>query len=297
MTTAEFEERAYEAPLYNQLERGQRDIFTPGQVLENQLGFDRGILLAQASLWETLGYKDPLRGAALAYYDWPYGWGPPRPRAQLPRFKLNLFLQAKRPVFYKKTPRVLKGLRGIGAPLWAFHVTHHQQRLLEVLARTTRGRAHVAYASAAFHTNSALFMHTRHRTVVNNSTFPSAEALAGHEAWYYERPGASGAANPDPELIEDLPLLTRVRAMAHDSDMGADGDLAWLPAMSESVIAAASTGELEVDASRAQFFDDLQTLDRLGESYDLHPNLRAYTRVLLFTIRFDLSWLIVAGTV
>jgi len=37
---AEFEEKSYEAPLYNQLERGQNRLFVPGQVLENTLGFD-----------------------------------------------------------------------------------------------------------------------------------------------------------------------------------------------------------------------------------------------------------------
>ena len=98
MKRAEFEEKSYEAPLYNQLERGQRDIFTPGQVLESQLGFDRGLYLTQTALWETLGYDTPLRGAALAYYQWPPWWEPPERRRQLPRFRLNLFLQAKRPV-------------------------------------------------------------------------------------------------------------------------------------------------------------------------------------------------------
>ena len=69
MIPAEFEEKSYEGPLYNQLERGNPELFTPGQVLENSLGFDAGLFVAQAALWQTLGYKNPLRGAALAYYD------------------------------------------------------------------------------------------------------------------------------------------------------------------------------------------------------------------------------------
>jgi hypothetical protein len=76
MITAEFEEKSYEAPLYNQLERGNPTIFSPGQVLESKLGFDRGLFLAQEALWEILGYKSPLKGAALAYYDWPRGIWP-----------------------------------------------------------------------------------------------------------------------------------------------------------------------------------------------------------------------------
>ena len=99
MIPAEFEEKSYEGPLYNQLERGNQFIFTPGQVLENTLGFDRGIFLAQTALWQTLGYKSHPHGAALAYYDWPMGFGPGGPVTGS-RFRLNLFLQAKRPVCY-----------------------------------------------------------------------------------------------------------------------------------------------------------------------------------------------------
>ena len=69
---------------------------------------------------------------------------------------------------------------------------------MKTLSDRTRGRAHVAYAGAAFHTNLALFTHTRCRTIVQNSTFPPVDVLAGHDAWYYQVPGAQGAANPDP---------------------------------------------------------------------------------------------------
>lgn len=41
MKPAEFEEKEYEGPLYNQLERGNRLLWPPGQVLEGYLGFDR----------------------------------------------------------------------------------------------------------------------------------------------------------------------------------------------------------------------------------------------------------------
>ncbi len=294
MDQSEFEERSYEAPLYNQLERANSDIYTPGQVLENRLGFDRGLFLAESALWQTLGYDGPLRGAALAYYHWPVGWGPPRPRTQLPRFRLNLFLQAKRPIYYRRKPRSLASLDRVRSPLWAFRVTGHQQRLLEVLSAKTQGRAHVAYASPAFHTYAALFAHTKGRTIVENSTFPSAAALAGHDMWYYDGPGARGAANPNPESIEEQPLLTRLRGLASDAPINEGGDLAWLDSLAERVVASVKAAETPVNVSTAQFLDDLQTLDRLVESYDIRPSLRAYAQVRLFSIRFDLSWLVLA---
>jgi len=291
---ADFEEKSYEGPLYNQLERGNRFIFTPGQVLESKLGFDRGLFLAQAALWQTLGYKNPLQGAALAYYDWPYGYGPERPSAQLPRFRLNLFLQAKRPVYYERKPKSLRSINGFSAPLWSFRITTHQQRLLDVLVETTKGRAHVAYAAAAFHTNAALFTHTKRRTIVQNSTFPSAERLSGHTAWYYQMPGAQGAANPNPERIEEPSLLDRVFTIARESEPYEAGDLKWLDQTARGVIGGLAEGRRDADGVTAHFFDDLQTLERIAERYALESTLLSYAQLNLFTARFDITWLVVA---
>ena len=294
MITAEFEEKSYEAPLYNQLERGNPTIFSPGQVLESKLGFDRGLFLAQEALWEILGYKSPLKGAALAYYDWPRGYGPVQPNSQLPRFRLNLFLQAKRPVYHERKPRSLRSIKELSAPLWSFRITPHQQRLLETLADTMHGRAHVAYAAAAFHTNSALFTHTKRRTVVQSSTFPSAKTLSGHSAWYYRVPGAQGAANPDPEIIEEPPLLDRLLRIARESEPYEAGDFGWLDLTARSVIAAVAEANQDSDGVTAHFFDDLQTLERIAGRYALESALHSYAQLNLFTERFDLAWLVVA---
>jgi len=290
---ADFEEKSYEGPLYNQLERGNQFLFTPGQVLESTVGFDRGLFVAQAALWQTLGYKSPLRGAALAYYDWP-SWGPPNPRAQLPRFRLNLFLQAKRPWYHERRPRNLKNVAGVAAPLWSFRIDEDQQRLLETLASTTQGKAHVSYASAAFHTNEALFSHTKARTIVQNSTFPSVDKLSGHEAWYYETPGAQGVANPNPENIEQPSLLDRLRTLYGESRALEGGDLTWLNTLSDEVIRSAGLAERSLAGVGAHFFDDLQTLGRIAEQNDLSPVMLAYAQINLFTERFDLNWLVVA---
>jgi len=291
---AEFEEKTYEGTLYNQLERGQRNLFTPGQVLEGTVGFDRGLFLSQVALWQTLGYKTPLHGAALAYYDWPVTWGPARPRSQLPNYKLNLFLQTKRPEYYKRRPRSVAKLAGTKAPLWAFHITSHQQKLLEVLADTTQGRAHVTYACAAFHTNTALFAHMKNRTIVENSTFPSVSRLSGHSAWYYWLPGASGAANPDPENIEEPSLFDRIRTLSRENKGYEPGDITWLDVTAHEVIASVLELEGQTDAVSAHFLDNLQTLSRLADSYAIPPSFLAYAQISLFTIRFDLNWLVVA---
>jgi hypothetical protein len=291
---AEFEEKSYEAPLYNQLERGQNALFVPGQVLENTLGFDAGLFVAQSAVWEVLGYRTPLSGAALGYYDWPYVWELPRPSTKLPRFRLNLFLQAKRPDYYTRRPRSLKNISSVATPLWSFRITPQQQERLEVLADTLKGKAHVSYAAPAFHTYNALFSHTTYRTIVEHSTFPSAEKLKGHEAWYYHVPGAQGAANPDPEVIEEPTLLARLRDLARAGDTYEEGDLSWVDDTARGIITSLARNERALDGLTAHFFDDLQTLDRLVERFGLRPSLVAYAQVSLFVTRFNLSWLVMA---
>jgi hypothetical protein len=294
MIPAEFEEKSYEGPLYNQLERGNAELFTPGQVLENTLGFDAGLFVAQSALWETLGYKTPLRGAALAYYDWPLAWHLQRPKVRVPRFRLNLFLQAKRPMYYQRRPRAMRSIASMRGPLWSFRVTEHQQRRLEALSNRLRGRAHVAYAAAAFHTYADLFTHTKCRTIVENSTFPSIEKMIGHEAWYYRAPGAQGAANPKPESIEEPSLLARLAELARASEPYSLGDLGWLDVTARGVIGVAGEINGIIDGVSAHFFDDLQTLERLLEGIELTPALRSFVQIGLFIARFDLNWLIVA---
>ena len=293
MIPAEFEEKTYEWPLYNQLERAQPFVYTPGQVMESLVGFDAGMYAADVVLWQTLGYSSPPPGTVLSGIAWPPGWGPRAPKRDFPDERLNLFLQAKRPVYHERRPRALKTLSGIGTPIWSFRVTEHQQKLLEILATTTLGMAHVAYASAVFHTNAALFAHMKQGTIVENSTFPSAMALKGHDAWYYWCPGATGAANPDPENIEEVPLVNRIRTLAREGRRYERADLSWLDVTARGVIEAAHTSEGPLDAVGAHFFDDLRTLDRLADQYGLRASLRAYAQIGLFAARFDLQWLVV----
>jgi hypothetical protein len=290
---AEFAEKTYEWPLYNQLERAHPFVYSPSQVLEKTVGFDAGLYVTINVLWQTLGYSAPPSGTLLSSVSWPLGRL--NPKKEFPDVRLNLFLQAKRPVYYPRRPKVLRSLSGVGAPLWAFSVTKHQQKRLESLATKTKGHAHVAYASAAFHTNAALFEHMKLGTIVENSTFPSVMALKEHDAWYYWSPGASGTANPAPENIEEAPLLDHIQQLARESRGYQRDELSWLDVTAREVIAAARATEGPADAMSAHFFDDLQTLNRLADLNELGPSLRAYAQIGLFTTRFDLEWLVVSN--
>jgi hypothetical protein len=136
-------------------------------------------------------------------------------------------------------------------------------------------------------------MHTKHRTIVANSTFPSVLSLSGHDAWYYHEAGARGAANPRPESIEEPDLLSRLREFPSTRVLEEGGHLQWLDELAVAVTDAAREGVETADAVNAQFFDDLQTVERLADAAQLPVSLRAYAAVRLFTIRYGLSWFVV----
>lgn len=60
------------------------------------------------------------------------------------------------------------------------------------------------------------------------------------------------------------------------------------------MIASAGSAERTLDGTAAHFFDDLQTLERLCEQNDVPHTMLAFAQINLFTIRFDLNWLVVA---
>lgn len=294
MAAAEFEERSYEAALYSQLQRASTLIFVPGQVLESRVGFDSGLHISEHAVWTVLGYRTPPRGAALRYYDWLPSKAGSRTTVSLPSFRLNLFLQAKRPDILYRCPKHIRGIGGIEAPLWRFVTRPHQQDLLARLASTIGRRAHVAYAAPAFNTYSELYRHTKRRSVVANSTFPSASALSGHSSWHYDQPGSIGVANPDPQLIEEAPLLDRLRGLSTQSTAAQQEDLGWLTELSDAVMDVARTSDESLDPRTAQFFDDLQFLEGVLDPFRLPPLAYSYATVRIFAFRHDLTWLLVS---
>lgn len=294
MKPAEFEEREYEGPLYNQLERGQNILWSPGQVLEGSIGFDRALMVRELEIWRFIGLSRIPRGALLARYLWPEWWGPRDPRCRLPSFKLNLFLQVKRSHFSTRPPKVSAEL-GFKGKTWAFFTGTRQQRLLECLSGKTKRRAHVAYAAPVFHKHQDLYLHTRKRTIVENSTFPSIKALLGHSAWYYRRNGSIGVANPDPESIQEASLMERLHDLIEEDRSRPEADDLPLESLDQRVQAAVGDEQLAESFQRARYFDELQEIDRLTDQFDIPQTGRAYLRVAAFADIFGLVWFVVGA--
>src|SRR4051812_10052329 len=187
---SEFEEREFEAPLYNQLENGTAQVWSPGQVFENYVGIDRALFLSDPALWQLFGASTPPVGAFLNRMDLEFLWRR-RPRRPLPSFRLNLFIQAKRSYFHEPVPKTLRSeLKK--ERCWRFDINSDQQAALGTLGTSLGNRAVVCYAAPAFHRLIQLYAHTSRGSIVAASTFPLAERLTGHTAFYYWEPGGNG---------------------------------------------------------------------------------------------------------
>lgn len=202
---AEFEEKEYEAPLYNQLLFGSHHVATPGQVFEGKFGIDAALQALNPYFWDLFGYAIAPLGVRLCDFQWGYVWrkyGKTRP---LPNFSLNLLIQSKRPTVLLRARGAISSY-GIRGPFWRFYTRQHQQEILERISRTLNRKALVVYASPAFDTLDLLYEHTQKQTIVENSTFVKVEKMAGHHEWNYDKPGTRGLAQSEPEFIEDRPF-------------------------------------------------------------------------------------------
>jgi hypothetical protein len=296
MPYASFEEREYEEWLYDELLLGsERLLWTPGHVLERRIGVDAMLLVQDEFVFNLHGLG--VRPGLVPSRHWwffRHRLGVRRGRP-LPSFAVNLFLQSKRP-FALRAPKALAP-HGISGRCWRFSTEADQQAVLEQLSAKFAGRALVAYAAPAFHTAHELFRSFRNSTMVARSTFPSASTLQGHDAWYYNAPGAVGVAHSDPTPAQEPDLLSRIKALKQHSNIGDDDDASWrryLSSLARDVEQVLSQDTALPDARRALALEDLRRFRY--EARDLPPDLAVpltdYVTVAVMAAAFRLSWMV-----
>lgn len=299
MKFADFEESEYRGPLYNQLEWGNHLLWEPGQVFEKHIGIDRAALCTNDYLWELHGYDTPLNGIFMHRRHWHFIWSERKKRKSLPNFKLNLFLQAKRPAVLSRGNKNLKN-NGIKGGCWKFETTGHQQVALEELERKLRGEALVCYASPVFHKQSDLYKHTTNKTVVENSTFPSISSLKGHSAWYYDTAGAAGCANPAYERIEEESLGYKINQLVETAEFSENevGD-------SRQSLSYLAKSILEISSDNAGYYESARLseasieISRFIEEYGLEDDsqyVKDYLVVREFCFLYKLQWFVLGAS-
>lgn len=291
MSSAEFEEREFETPLYSQLQH-TRLVWLPGQVLEGHVGFDYAALCMDSRIWDIHDIEVPFSGVLLDELRFLWHIRRARNPRSLPNFELNLFLQAKRPEYIKRVSSKLRQ-RGINGPYWRFNIETIQQKLLDSLAGQMQGKGLVCYASPAFHRLSQLYSHITSGTIVENSTFPDAPILAGHSKWNYDQPGNVGVANVEPRYIEGDPLLERLSSLLSDQSRFDEGDYSsHLGRLSEIVVSCVKQISQSHESRTALFFQRLSSIDNVFDRFEGAESsaIRSYLTVQAFCKSFGLRW-------
>ena len=288
MQPAEFEEREYEAPLYNQLASANSLVWSPGQVFEHHVGIDYAMFLEDEWIFR-LHSLPVLPGAWLARYRWPRSWFQRRVPRRLPTFGLNLFLQSKRPSWGKRPPKPARE-KGITGVFWRIDLDAEQQNALSFLATRLGKRALVLYAAPAFHDYVNLYKHTRRGTIASSSSFPSVHALQGHEGWFYNQPGAMGVANPDYVGVTEPGLDERIDNLSRTP---LDGPTDWRSALKDlgaNIRAGLSEENLAETPRRASFFDTIRAAEIDFRDIPDAEVAVAYVSVLAFCETYRVSW-------
>lgn len=295
MKPAEFEEKEYEGPLYHQLARSNR-FWPPGQVLENYLGFDAALFVDDPFFWRLHHFRRAPRGFILNSFGWPSFPRKRLRRSRLPRFRVNCFVQAKRPVVGPRVPKRVSGL-GSRRPFFRISIESDQQRTLEAAAVRLHGRALFTYAAPVFSRSQELFQHMLAGSMVENSTFPDVAQLAGQHAWYYNEPGAAGVANRSFEPLRMPPLEARVEELARvhqdSSEEGQSPSIALAELLRELQTVVGQVSEAGVEARAAYLFEEWREIAALQQFIDAPPALFAFLGVEAFAGYFNLQWLTV----
>lgn len=210
MELAEFEEKEFEKPLYSQLENGSYEVWTPGQCFEYYFGIDYAGNIHLQKFWDR--FECIPYGVILNDYNFDYIWENRKKKRMLPDFRLNLFIQAKRPFLHTGL-----GTKSIyDCPYYSFRINDHQQEVLEKLANVLEKNALIVYASPVFGKFKDLYLHTRNGDMIENTSFPKISQLSGHTTWNYYS-ADKGIACSEQEIVHTKSIYQLIRNFVEEN--------------------------------------------------------------------------------
>lgn len=290
---AEFEEKSFEAALNIQLLVESAQLYSPGQVLEAVLGLDIAMLTQHVSHWRLWNLQGPAGGVLTD------AWGSAdvtQPLSLLPDFKLNIFIQYKRPSFIAHE----------SAAEWAswsrayyrYAISPHQQSALEQCASALGRNGLVLYAAPAFWSLHDLCSFTAGSTLADNTSFVEVTELARHLLFTYVAAGAPGIAFSEPTEIPTLPARgafpDRIRRAAEIpsgtnifkiADRALTDTLAAFPALQEAAEQMSERARDAIGIIR-------QALTRGPEEKAVQEIIQPYFRVAAFSWLLGIDWVI-----
>lgn len=208
-----FKEKTYESYFLAELARKTNVLYSPDQVDEALLGFDGAFFLRHSDRRGPFPYirlrrRGRLIGMSASEID---GIGETLD-SSLPTFRLNLFVQYKRPEWLSRNNA--SEWSTWCQPYYRYKIEGEQQKRLEAIITAAGDRAAVVYAAAAFHESSDLFRYSETGKIIENSNIVSAAFLTDHSKFTYIRPGSCGVAHSDPEPVEGPAFASLLEGMA-----------------------------------------------------------------------------------
>jgi hypothetical protein len=299
MKISDFEEKEYEGPLYNQIEKSTNLLWQPGQVFENAIGVDRCAYIDDISIWKQLGFHSIPVGVCLPRYNWNYIWLKRGKKKTLPSFKLNLFIQAKR-CYKGNVPKKLNGYN-FGKQCCKFDIVAHQQVALEQVAKNLKNRAILLYAAPMFRSQSELYKHTANSSIIENSTFPEIIKLSGHSTWYYNHK-LNGIANLEPKFIDIEGLIKKVNNFHSETYENEEetNSISEIISLRDQIYSSFTEEEFEHDSKTALLFNKRDELRNYLSYYDVFDvyeleAIYSFYEITLFTLVYNLNWFIIGS--
>lgn len=301
MSIAEFEEKEFEGPLNGQLGLGG-PLWSPGQVLEQLVGFDVAMLTVNSVFWAAHGYAAPPPGAVVqpAWWPWPIIRLAVRVRRP-PPFRMNVFLQHKRPEYLSRSSA--SEWTTWNASYFRFWITSHQQVALDACATALGQNGLVAYSCPAFHRRVDLWSHIQNGTLIANTHFAPAPNLSGHRRYTYVNATSPGVAHSEPSKVAPLTVLNGAGGNGDgppdEPRSGGDGrrpeDLLREARRASQAAITASPGLVGSEALHAEAVRRAEaTLAAVGEP--VTDDMRDFIFAALFSAMSGIQWLVLAAT-
>lgn len=240
----EFEEKEYEGPLNCEIGE-KRKIYSPGQAFESIIGIDAAIYSVHDAFWGFLGLKRPSNWKSGVHLT-PELWSFVKKNidsSRFPKFKVNLFLQHKRPEYIKS--HSTKEFSYWKIPCYRYKLKDKQQNILYRLEQRVAKKAIVTYACPCFHTHRELHEFTQRSKLVDNSNFAQPCNLQGHTRHTFVNGRLSGHAFSEPTETRGIDLL-------EDIDKALSGDISY-ENNSSFIISLAKDIEKVIEQSDAEF--------------------------------------------
>ncbi|MDK4564736.1 hypothetical protein QG053_06715 [Kingella kingae] len=187
----EFEEKVYESWFNAELSKIYPIFFSPGQVCENELGFDAAFYI-QHPTFHGLPISRSSWNLVTLF----------APKNNLPNIKVNCFFQYKRP--HEITTKTGKEWNSWNESYFRYEIDKHQQQLLEKLNNLLNGQALILYASPKTIKMEELYKLYSDAKLVEESHFTEAIKLINHHVNTYTRTSRQHKAFSESELIENL---------------------------------------------------------------------------------------------